>query len=208
MVTDLTGGVAIEDIAHMTIDNSMRKRRAVHVAKPLAVEGGVRYDLGESVLRRIPDAAAHSFGEQVTGAFTWTRRTRELAEASRGHMSISPTSPQVVHSSSSSSSDETQSHWCTGSKPATAAAASDVPPSTAPPLFDALPAELVSAVAAALCTAAGLVAMGRTCRTWRLAVGGQGAPLWWGLVRRNQPPQQRALNHELHCVLALTQAYP
>ena len=172
MVTDLTGGVAIEDIAHMTIDNSMRKRRAVHVAKPLAVEGGVRYDLGESVLRRIPDAAAHSFGEQVTGAFTWTRRT-ERAEASRGRMSISPTSPQVVHSSSGSSSDET--HGC---KPGTAAAASDVPPSTAPPLFDALPAELVSAVAAALCTAAGLVAMGRTCRTWRLAVGGQGAPLW------------------------------
>ena len=129
------------------------------------------------MLRRIPDAAAHSFDEQVTGAFTWTRRTRERAEASRGRMSISPTSPHV-HSSSSSSSDETQSHWCTGSKPATPAAASDVLPSTAPPLFDALPAELVSAVAAALCTAAGLVAMGRTCRMWRLAVGGQGAPLW------------------------------
>ena len=199
----LTGAAAIENIAYMTIDNNMRKRRAVHAAKPPAVEGCVRHDLGESVLRRTPnDAAAHSFGEQVTGAFTWTRRT-ERAEASRGRMSISPTSPQVVHSSSGSSSDET--HGC---KPGTPAAASDVPPSTAPPLFDALPAELISAVAAALCTAAGLVAMGRTCRTWRLAVGGQGAPLWWGLVRRNQPPQQRALNHELHCVLALTQAYP
>ena len=169
----LTGAAAIENIAYMTIDNNMRKRRAVHAAKPPAVEGCVRHDLGESVLRRTPnDAAAHSFGEQVTGAFTWTRRT-ERAEASRGRMSISPTSPQVVHSSSGSSSDET--HGC---KPGTPAAASDVPPSTAPPLFDALPAELISAVAAALCTAAGLVAMGRTCRTWRLAVGGQGAPLW------------------------------
>ena len=148
----LTGTVAIEDdIADMTIDKNMRKRRAVHVAEPPAVEGEM-HDLGESVLRRIPNAA-HSVGEQVTGAFT-----RERAEARRGRMLISPTSLPVV--------------------PATPATTSDVPPATAQPLFDALPAELVCAVAASLCTAAGLVAMGRTCRAWRLAVGGQGAPLW------------------------------
>ena len=148
----------IERIADMFIDNNVRKRRVVG-------EGQVQEDLGESILRRNPDKACNSFEEQVvTGAFTWTRRTRECAEAGRGSISR-----QLVHSSSSSSCDETLPPH---SKPATPAAANDAPPTTpsgALPVFDALPAELVSAVAASLCTAAGLVAMGRTCRAWRLA---------------------------------------
>lgn len=155
----------VEDIAHMTIDNNMRKRRAVHMAKSPADDLG---GLGES-LRRIPSTE----GEQVAGAFC-SRRT----ESSRERMSISSTPPQVVHSANSSSADGTPVQWGAASPPATPGFAGEEAASTAPALFDALPAELVCAVAAALCTAPGLVAMLRTCRTWRLAVSSQGAPLW------------------------------
>ena len=156
------GTVAIEDIAHMTIDNNMRKRRAVHMAKfPADDLGG----LGES-LRRIP--STDLAGEQVAGAFD-SRRT-ERTESGRERMSISPTPPGA----SSSSSHEMQAQWGAASPPATPGFAGEEGASTAPALFDALPAELVCAVAAALCTAPGLVAMMRTCSTWRLAVSSQG----------------------------------
>ena len=156
------GTVAIEDIAHMTIDNNMRKRRAVHMAKfPADDLGG----LGES-LRRIP--STDLAGEQVAGAFD-SRRT-ERTESGRERMSISPTPPGA----SSSSSHEMQAQWGAGSPPATPGFAGEEGASTAPALFDALPAELVCAVAAALCTAPGLFAMLRTCHTWRLAVSSQG----------------------------------
>ena len=150
------GTVAIEDIAHMTIDNNMRKRRAVHMAKFPAD------DLGES-LRRIP--STDLAGEQVAGVFD-SRRT-ERTESGRERMSISP-----IPSGASSSSSQAQ--WVAGSPPATPGFAGEEGASTAPALFDALPAELVCAVAAALCTAPGLVAMMRTCSTWRLAVSSQG----------------------------------
>ena len=156
------GAVAIEDIAHMTIDNNMRKRRAVHMAKfPADDLGG----LGES-LRRIP--STDLAGEQVAGAFD-SRRT-ERTESGRERMSISPTPPGA----SSSSSHEMQAEWGAASPPATPGFAGEEGASTAPALFDALPAELVCAVAAALCTAPGLVAMMRTRSTWRLAVSSQG----------------------------------
>jgi hypothetical protein len=139
-------GTVVEDIAHMTIDNNMRKRRAVHMAKSPADDLG---GLGES-LRRIPSTE----GEQLAGAFG-SRRT----ESSREHMSISSTPPQVVHSANSSSADGTPVQWGAASPPATPGFAGEEAASTAPALFDALPAELVCAVAAALCTAPGIVAM-------------------------------------------------